>query len=59
MENQTGGGIVMERRKHPKLRTLFDEAKGRLDHVFTTVPTGPAATATTWPCASSTKPTPS
>lgn len=34
MENQSSSGIVMERRKHPNLRALFNEAKGRLDHVF-------------------------
>lgn len=34
MENQAGSNIVMERRKHPNLRAIFAEAKGRLDHVF-------------------------
>jgi hypothetical protein len=34
MENQTGSNIVMERRKHPNLRAIFTEAKGRLEHVF-------------------------
>lgn len=34
MEKKSGSEIVMERRKHPKLRAIFDEARGRLDHVF-------------------------
>ncbi len=34
MEIQSDSGIVMERRKHQKLRAIFSEAKGRLDQVF-------------------------
>ena len=34
MENQSSSGIVMERRKHPNLRAIFDEARGHLDIFF-------------------------
>lgn len=34
MEAKTNSGVVTERRKHAKLRTIFDEARHRLDHVF-------------------------
>lgn len=34
MEIQTGNGVTTERRKNPKLRTIFDEARKQLDHVF-------------------------
>jgi hypothetical protein len=34
METQSNIGAGTERRKHPQLRAIFDEARSRLDQVF-------------------------